>query len=202
MRLLKSNKSGGLIAGLLTGAVVFSGVLQATHSLAAEILRIGGTGASTGMSRVVGAAYSQQSGVAAVEVVESLGSSGGIRAVIAGAIDISFSSRPLKEKEQGKGVVASPILRTPFVAVTSHPHPGELRAAEFADYYARANSKWADGAPVKIILRPKSESDTKLMAKFFPGMAEAIEAARVRGEVPVAQTDQDNATMATVTRGA
>jgi len=203
MRLLKLDKSVGLLAaGLLAGAMIFSAVLQATPSFAAEMLRIGGTGASTGMSRVVGAAFSNQVGVAGIEVVEGLGSSGGIKAVIARAIDISFSSRPLKEKEQGKGAVASPLLRTPFVAVTSHPDAGDLRAAEFAGYYSRPDAKWADGTPVKIILRPKSESDTKLMAGFFPGMAEAIEAARKRGETPVAQTDQDNAAMAEATPGA
>jgi len=203
MRLLKLDKSVSLIAtGLLAGAVIFGGAFKATQSFAVETLRIGGTGASTGMSRVVGAVYSQQSGAVPVEVVEGLGSGGGIKAVIAGAIDISFSSRPLKEKEQGKGIVASPILRTPFVAVTSRSNEGDLRATEFAGYYSRADAKWADGTPVKIILRPKSESDTKLMAKFFPGMAEAIAAARARSEVPVAQTDQDNASMAMANRGA
>jgi len=203
MRLLKLNKSGSLIAvGLLVGGVIFGTALQATHSFAAEMLRVGGTGASTGMSRVVGAVYSQRSGAVPIEVVEGLGSSGGIKAVIARAIDISFSSRPLKEKEQGNGVVANPILRTPFVAVTSHPDPGDQHSAEFANYYGRASVKWADGTPVKIILRPKSESDTRLMGEFFPGMAEAIEAARTRGEAPVAQTDQDNAMMTEATRGA
>ena len=179
MRKLKLNKSGGLIAaGLMVGAAIFGGALQVSHSYAVEMLRVGGTGASTGMSRVVGAVYSQRSGTVGIEVVEGLGSGGGIKAVIAGAFDISFSSRPLKEKEQDKGVIASPILRTPFVAVTSHSDARDLRGAEFSDYYGRANAKWADGTPVKIILRPKSESDTKLMAKFFPGMADAIEVAR------------------------
>ena len=203
MRILKLTESGSLVAaGFMAGVLILGGAIQATQSIAVEMLRIGGTGASTGMSRVVGAVYSQRSGTVGIEVVEGLGSGGGIKAVIAGAVDISFSSRPLKEKEQDKGVIASPILRTPFVAVTSHSDARDLRGAEFSDYYGRANAKWADGTPVKIILRPKSESDTKLMAGFFPGMAEAIEAARKRGETPVAQTDQDNAAMAEATPGA
>lgn len=202
MRMLKVQKTCGVIAaGFLAGAVICGGALQATRSHAVEMLRVGGTGASTGMSRIIGSVYSRRVGVAGIEVVEGLGSGGGIKAVTAGAVDISFSSRPLTEKEQRKGIVASPILRTPFVAVTSHPDARDLRAADFSNYYGWAEAKWADGTPVKIILRPKSESDTKLMEKFFPGMAEAIEAARARGEVPVAQTDQDNVTMAEVTRG-
>lgn len=46
MPVLKSNISGGLIAaGLLAGAVFIGGALQATHSFAAGMLQVGGTGA-------------------------------------------------------------------------------------------------------------------------------------------------------------
>jgi phosphate transport system substrate-binding protein len=202
MRKLRIDKSSGLIvAGLLAAALIVGDGMQATQSVAVEMLRIGGTGSSIGMSRVVGAAYLQQNGGTQIEVVESLGSSGGIKALMAKVIDISFSSRALKDKEQGNGVVASPILRTPFVAVTSHPEARDLSTADLVRFYGQAGAKWADGTPVRVILRPNSESDTKLLANFFPGMADAMAAARARGEVPVATTDQINAAMAEATTG-
>ncbi len=203
MQALKFNNFGDMIlAFLVTSTIIIAVTVHASVSFASKPLRIGGTGASTGMTRVVGAVYSQQAGASSIEVLEGLGSGGGIKAVAAGVVDISFSSRALKKKEHGKGIVASPILRTPFVAVTSHSNSGGLRRVEFANYYGRADARWADGLRVKVILRPKTESDTKLMASFFPGMSEAIMAARDRDEVPIAHTDQDNAMMAEVTPGA
>lgn len=54
---------------------------------------------------------------------------------------------------------------------------------------------------MRIILRPKSESDTALLGELFPPLAPAIEAARLRADIPVAATDQDNADLAEQTPG-
>ena len=54
---------------------------------------------------------------------------------------------------------------------------------------------------MRVILRPRSESDTALMGELFPGLAPAMAKARQRPDIPVAATDQDNADMAEQTPG-
>jgi phosphate transport system substrate-binding protein len=82
------------------------------------------------------------------------------------------------------------------VIATSHSNPNGLKSADLAGIFAAEKPAWADGTPIRIILRPRSDTDTALLAELFPGMAAAIETARRRAEVPTAATDQDNATMA------
>lgn len=52
-------------------------------------------------------------------MVPSLGSGGGIKAVLAGAIDLAVIGRPLKEAERGRGAIATDYARTPLVFATA-----------------------------------------------------------------------------------
>jgi phosphate transport system substrate-binding protein len=79
------------------------------------------------------------------------------------------------------------------VLITSHRSPGGLASAEVAARFNSPAAKWKDGSVIRIVLRPKSDSDTPVLGGMFPGMADAIEQARERPDVPVAATDQDNA---------
>ncbi|MFN3656518.1 MAG: PstS family phosphate ABC transporter substrate-binding protein [Pseudolabrys sp.] len=169
------------------------GALHSGNAAAAEI-RVGGTGTAAGMLQEVGARYAAESGVN-VNVIPSLGSSGAIRALIDGRLDIAVSARPSRPDEAAS-IIPLLALRTPFVLATSRPKPAGMTGADLAKIYANANSTWPDGTPVRIVLRPRSETDSDLMAAMFPGMRDAMEAARRRPEVPTAATDQDNADMA------
>ncbi len=79
--------------------------------------------------------------------------------------------------------------------------PTALKSADLPRIFAAEKATWADGTPIRIILRPRSETDTALLGELFAGMGEAIEAARRRAEVPTAATDQDNAALAERTPG-
>jgi phosphate transport system substrate-binding protein len=78
-------------------------------------LRVGGTGTTLGTMRLLGAAFEKANATVSVTVLSSLGSTGGIRAAIAGAIDIGVSARPLAEAERGQGAGAIEYGRTPLV---------------------------------------------------------------------------------------
>ena len=80
--------------------------------------------------------------------------------------------------------------------MTSRPQPSALKSMEIADVYLSAKATWPDRSPMRIILRPASDSDTPLLGGMFPRMVSALEQAHKRGEIPVAATDQDNAEMA------
>jgi phosphate transport system substrate-binding protein len=157
----------------------------------ADGLRAGGLGATTQLLPALLAGLGEKAGT--FEVVPSLGSSGGLRALAAGALDIAVSGRPLGAEELRLGMRVVATMRTPFVLVTSNDKPGGLKSAEIAELFRSAKSTWPDGSTVRAILRPKSDSDTPILGGMFPGMASALEAARARHDVPVAATDQDNA---------
>jgi phosphate transport system substrate-binding protein len=161
----------------------------------AETLRTGGTGAMLETVRRLGAAFMKKAPEITIEVIEGLGSSGGIAAVAGGAIDFSFSGRAPNAKED-QTLKVSVIARTPFCIVSSHPDPDDIKRADFAAFFGTATSAWRDGKPVRPVLRPRSDSDSLLLAGLFPNMADALEKLRQRPEIPVAATDQDNATIA------
>jgi phosphate transport system substrate-binding protein len=177
------------LAGLLAGPL-FVG-----NGAAAETLRLGGTGSAIGMLHQVGAEFTAAAG-GKIDVIPSLGSTGAIRALTDGVIDIAVSARPLKADEAAAGLHQVTVMRTAYVLATSHRTPNALKSADLPRIFAAEKAAWADGTPMRIMLRPRSETDTALLGEMFAGMDTAIEAARRRAEVPTAATDQDNTAMA------
>ncbi|WP_290773251.1 substrate-binding domain-containing protein [Hoeflea sp.] len=173
--------------------------LGSISSAQADTLRIGGTGSATVLMQRLGAAFEASHADTSVEVIPGLGSSGGIAAVLDNVLDLAVSARPLKPVEQGLTAIVA--VRTPYGLVSSNPHPGDVAKTEVAAFYANPAATWPDGTSVRVILRPKSESDTALLGETFPGMAAAIEKIRSRIDVPVAATDQDNLEMASTIKG-
>jgi phosphate transport system substrate-binding protein len=184
----------------LAVAVLFVFPLLAGNGAAVESLRLGGTGTAIGMLRQVGVEFSAATGIK-IEVVPNLGSTGAIRALTDGLLDMAVSARPPTADETAAGLRQVAVARTAYVLATSLPTSNGLRVADLPGIFAAANATWADGTPIRIILRPRSETDTALLGELFAGMDRAIETARRRPEVPTAATDQDNVELAARTPG-
>ena len=161
------------------------------RAVAADEIRAGGTGTSIGLLRQMSTTFTAETGVR-LDVVLGLGSSGSLRALSDRKIEIAVAARPLKPAETAAGLREVMTLRTAFVMATSKPNPEGLASADIAKFYAASSATWPDGTPVRIVLRPRTETDSDLLVQYFPGMGDAIEAARRRAEVPIAPTDQDN----------
>src|SRR5450830_1081135 len=154
-------------------AVFFGCALVAGPSAAAETLRVGGTGSAIGMLQQVGAEFTAATGIK-VEVVTSLGSNGAIRALADGVLDIAVPARPLKADESAAGLRQVAVLRTAYVFAASHPKPNGLQVADLSKIFAADKSTWADGTPIRIIFRPRSDTDTALLGQLFAGMDKGI----------------------------
>lgn len=178
------------LAGLLLLASLF------VSAASAEVLRSGGTGATNGLLARLAAALAETDAGSRVELVPGLGSSGAIAAVADGAIDFAITGRPLKAEERAKGLIEFTLASTPFVLVSSHPAPDALTPDDVVRLLAAQRPAWSDGTALRVILRPKGDSDSVLLTTMFPGIDEALARLRSRPEVPVAQTDQDNMTLA------
>jgi phosphate transport system substrate-binding protein len=185
-------------AGMFHRVTIFvCAALLATWAVpsAADTIRIGGTGGAIGMLSHLAKPFAQRTGIV-LDVVPSLGSGGGIRAVADGAIDLSVTGRLLTETERARGLTEAATLRTPYVFATSNVGPVTMTAHNVVAVFGNKLSAWPDGSPIKQILRPRLEDDNAVIAAFFAEMPAAMAIARERGELPVATTDQDSADLA------
>ncbi len=175
-----------------------AGLLSPAAGLAAT-LKIGGTGAALGTARILADAFTRRNPDISIEVPGSLGSRGGIKAVIAGALDVGLSSRPLKSKERQAGARQIHYARTPFVLVTSArdsiPSPA-LSSPYRVEIFSGASTYWGDGTPIRIILRSERDTSTRLLISAFEGMHAALAKARAMPGIPVTPTEQDNMDLA------
>lgn len=161
----------------------------------AETLVVGGTGSALEIMRQIGSLYQKSHPSTRIEIPPSMGSSGAINAVTAGAIDVGVTGRPAKPGE-GDGLRQIALATTPLAFVTSLDHAPDLATKDILAIYGGTMVEWKPGAPIRIVLRPRAEADIDVLARTFPGFLEVYERTLKRKELPVAATDQDNAELA------
>jgi len=172
-------------------AVMFTFVCLLSFTVTAEVLKIGGTGGDLGSMKLLGTAFEKTHPDVKVQVLPSLGSGGGVRAVLTGVIDLGLSSRPLKKKEKEAGALSTAYAKTSLVFAVSESSPvNAVTTSEVVDIYAGRRTAFNDGTPIRISLRPKNDTDTAMLLKYIKGMTEADAIARQRIGVPTAYNDQ------------
>lgn len=157
----------------------------------ADTVRFGGTGSAIGTIKQLAQAYRKLDPSFQLDVVPNLGSGGGIKAVATGAIQLGAASRALKADEAAAGVRAIEYGRTAFVLATAKDGVKGLTMREVADLYAGRQSRWADGQPVRLVLRPASDADSALLGSFAPEVKAAVDAALAREGMVMGMTDQE-----------
>ena len=160
------------------------------------VVRIGGTGIALAAMQQVGASLTAAEPGLRVEVLPSMGTPGGIKALTEGAIDLAVVARALKPEEKAKGVAEAACITTALVFASSHKAALGITKAQLPDLYADAAPQWADGLPLKIILRSRAGSENPYLVAAIPAMGPALDAAFKRPGMPIASTDQDNAKLA------
>ena len=68
-----------------------------------------------------------------------------------------------------------------------------LSLTQLAELYGGRQTRWADGQPVRLVLRPANDGDTALLASFSPAVKAGLDTAMARDGMVVALTDQDSA---------
>jgi phosphate transport system substrate-binding protein len=209
-------RSTSVIAGLLATAALLGSLAAPTPSRAGHMIRIGGTGSALAAMRVLGTELTRQDPETDVHVLASLGTPGGIEALAEGAIDIALAARALKPEEAAKGVREAACMTTALVFVANHQDPDHqglrhkdrdhqeskgLRRADLPALFRDPSPTWADGTPLKLILRARSGSEYPYLTRAVPGMGAALDEAHQRRGVPVGATDQENIDIALRTKG-
>ena len=159
-------------------AVALALLLGFCNAAAAEGFSIGGTGAALGTMQLLANEFRARNPDILVTTVPSLGSSGGIRAMLDGAIGLAVTSRALNDGERKLGAVEIEYARTPFVfAVSAESKVTAITARELADIYSGKMAAWADGSPVRVVLRPVSDIDTEMVMAISPAIRQGVRAA-------------------------
>lgn len=154
-------------------------------------IRIGGSGGPLGTMKILAEAYKKTHAHATVVIVPSLGSGGGIKALLAGAIDIAVVSRQLKDAERSQGIVATEYARTPFVfATATHTNVSAITTHELVSIYTGVLKTWPDGRTLRLVLRPETDSDTDIVKSVSPEMNQAVKTAHARAGMNMAPTDK------------
>jgi phosphate transport system substrate-binding protein len=184
-------------------AAIAAGIFLASPARGGEVLRASGTGTALGAMQRLAEAFARASPGDRLDLLPSLGSSGSLKAVAQGAIDLAFAGRPPEPREKSLGIVAMAYAHTPLVFV-SGPRAGvsAITARDAARIYRGTLIRWPNGERVRLVLRPRTDVDTQLIRAISKEMAEAMDVALVREGMLVAATNQDANAMVARTPGA
>jgi phosphate transport system substrate-binding protein len=173
-----------LACALLVGAPV---------ARAEDVLRVSGSGSWLGAMSRLAPAFAKANPGARLEVVPSLGSSGAMRALGAGELEVALSGRPLKADERGRGLTAVEVARTPFVFAAG-PGAGVtgLTAAELVRILKGEQAAWPNGEQIWPVLRPANDADTAYLRSLSPALSAALTVALARPGQLMAPTNQQS----------
>lgn len=190
----------GLMLGALTLLLCTTPRWTPLH--AAETLVIGGSGSAIGVVHALAEAYQNAEGAHGIEVLPSLGTGGGLRALADGRIDIALASRALSPEERAGQDVAV-FARTPLALVANDDVTARgLRTETVIAFYRGTQTRWPDGARARPVLRPLHDAETQALAAWSQPLAEALADAVYRVDVPVTMTTQENLEVIEQTPGA
>lgn len=158
------------------------------------VIRVGGTGGALAAMKQVGEAFRKADPDCRLNILPSLGSGGGIKALLAGTLDVAVSARPLTAEERRQGAKETPYGRSPFVFVTSLESgvPG-VTTRQLVEIYSGRTVAWPDGRQIRLVLRPEGDADTAQLLSISPEMERAVREALGRKGMAVALSDQEAA---------
>lgn len=160
---------------------------------AGETLTLGGNGAAAPLFALLCDAFRSQSPEVNCRLLKPpLGSSGGIRALLVGKVDMAIVARPLKAEEQAVVGKSFALADTAFVLASN----GGLRRqgfsrGELAAVYSGRLASWDDGAPIRLVLRTRDDTDTLELRSMSPALSEAVALADQRPGMTFASDDLD-----------
>jgi phosphate transport system substrate-binding protein len=183
-------------------ALIAAALIAAAPARAQEVLRLTGTGSALGAIGRLARAFELANPGVKVHILPSLGTSGSIKAVAAGAIDLGLAGRLLDESERGLGVTELPLARSPFVFATG-PRAGVtgIGLADLVRIYGGEQRVWPGGERIRPVLRPARDTDSFFLRALAPALGAAYDAALARPGMLIAPTNQDSDALAARTRG-
>jgi phosphate transport system substrate-binding protein len=172
------------------------------QAAAAETIRINGSGSALFMMKPLIKAYTKTHPGVRIEMEKPLGSSGAIKALLAGVLDIAVSSKALKPEDSAKGAVSREFGKTPLAIVTGkNVLKTDITTKELEDIYSGKVRIWPNGEQIRLVLRPEADIDSTIIERLSPDMGRAIKTAHAQQGMIIAVTDPESDEAVTKTQG-
>lgn len=142
-----------------------------------DSISFAGSGSNLPLTHVLVEAFRAKNPHTRIVVHESIGSSGGIRAVRDGAVSVGLVSRPLNDEETRSGLVALPYARVAVVVATNQSVPDSCTSRDhLVHLFGRKKARWIDGSRVVMLQRERGDSSFIVFANLVPGLLDQNEA--------------------------
>ena len=188
---------------LLFALMIALGVARPALSQAIEVIRINGSGSALDMLKPLAESYQRSNRQVRIVVEKPLGSSGAINALLAGALGLAMSSKPLRAEEADRGARLHPYGRTPLAIVTEPGVPASnVTTQQLEEIYSGRVTQWQQGGPIRLVLRPQGDIDTQILRALSPGLDKAVSVSQVRPGMLMAVTDPEATALIARTQGA
>jgi len=158
-------------------AIIFTGIIFSVAALSparSESIDIVGTGDGVIILKSIAKAFEQKIPGDSFNVPESIGSSGGIKAVGNDKNQIGRVARKIKDKEKPFGLTYFPIAKFPVVFfVNKSVTVTNATSQQINDIYSGKITNWnalggGDGK-IRVVRREDGDSSLKNLIKNFPG---------------------------------
>lgn len=178
------------IAAALLG-VVSAGVPAAAQPASSAIV-VAGSGSNLASARVLAGAFRRGRPDVRIEVPQSLGSGGAVKAVADGAIAIGLVSRPLRDAETATGVTLVPYART-VIVIAVHPSVGDdaIALGDLVPIYRGTKTQWRDGRDIVVLTRERDDSTIAALERQVPGFRDAYAESQRARRWTTLHTDKD-----------
>ncbi len=156
---------------IFTILLLFSSYLPAQSSLT-----VAGTGDSQVLLRLLGQQFETVHPGLTIKVPDSIGSGGGLKAILRGKADLARTARPLEEKEK-PGLVEILFAKSPIVFVVHTTVTGitHLTMEQIQGIYAGKYRNWQElGGPdhkIYVVDREADDSSRRLITQTFPAFS-------------------------------
>ena len=171
-------------------------LMVSSHPAAADsvVLTVAGTGDSQSLLKRLASAFRQTTAGSniVVRVPNSIGSSGGVKALTAGKVSLARTARPLKEKEKGHKLQQFRFALSPVV-IAVHPSVkkvNDISSQQLINIYSGHISNWQQlgGAnnPIYAIDREAGDSSRSILEKHLKDFPKGRTAAKIFYTTPEA----------------
>ena len=201
---MKSLGTGARRRALTLGLTLTTLAAFSMAAAAQDRLRVTGTGSGTGGMQLLMESFVRANPGVQGDVLPALGSSGGIRAVIDGKIELAVSNRVPNDKERGMTALNNvAYARTPLV-IAVHKSLGvtAITSDQLAGLYGEGKQSFPNGHRARPVLRLSDTTDTAIVKSISPAVAAAIDDAASRRGMLDGTTDSDTADLIERTPGA
>lgn len=153
-------------------SLFIGGVSRADHD--DEKIIVAGTGDSQALLALLAHEFEADNPGHGVQVPESVGSKGGIKAVTSGNVALARTARPLKENEK-EGLVEFLFAKSPIVFAVHPSVEGleNLSREQIMGVYSGKIANWSEvGGPdhkIYAVDRESGDSSRTVLEKFLPG---------------------------------